>query len=203
MPYKLRQAAQRDLPSIAQIYAPYVTGTAVTFEYEPPSAAEFAARYRAGAADFPWLVCEADGALAGYAYAHRAFERAAYQWNAELSVYLAPSHQKRGIAAQFYRTIEAFLRRQGYYTLYASITAANEASERFHAAAGFERFAVFRRCGYKCGAWHDVVWYQKQLREPAQLPAPPVPFSALPAETVSAALIEATRALQGSRSALR
>ena len=203
MPYKLRQASPRDLPGIAQIYAPYVTDTVVTFEYEPPSVEEFAARYRAGAADFPWLVCEAEGALAGYAYAHRAFERAAYQWNAELSVYLAPAHQRRGIAAQLYRAIESFLRQQGYCHLYASITSANEASGRFHSAAGFERFAVFKRCGYKHGAWHDVVWYQKQLNEPIGTQAPPVPFSALPAKTVAAVLTEATSALQARPSALR
>lgn len=200
MQYILRHAAPGDLPAIAAIYAPYVNETTVTFEYETPSAEAFAARYQEVTADFPWLVCEANGAVVGYAYAHRAFARAAYQWNAESSVYLAPAHQRRGVAAALYQAIEAYLRLLGYCRLYASITSGNAASERFHAAAGFTRCSVFPRCGYKHGAWHDVIWYEKQLNECAANPAPPRPFAALPAKTVAAVLSEAAEGLAAKRS---
>ena len=79
----------RDASRILAVYAPYIERTAVTFETEVPDGAAFAARVAGIAEAFPYLLLEIDGELAGYAYAHRQAERAAYQWNAELSIYLA------------------------------------------------------------------------------------------------------------------
>ena len=83
-----RRATEEDVVSILAIYAPYVTDSAITFEYDVPSEEEFRQRIRTISAEYPYFVCESDGQIIGYAYAHRHMERAAYQWNAEFSIYI-------------------------------------------------------------------------------------------------------------------
>ena len=109
----IREAVPADVPAMLAIYAEYVTQTAVSFEYEVPSEAEFTRRLTEHTAVYPWLVWEEDGRVLGYCYAGRAFERAAYAWNAEISCYLAHEAQHRGIGRQLYARIEELLRRQG------------------------------------------------------------------------------------------
>lgn len=109
----IREAVPADVPAMLAIYAEYVTQTAVSFEYEVPSEAEFTRRLAEHTAVYPWLVWEEDGRVLGYCYAGRAFERAAYAWNAEISCYLAHEAQHRGIGRQLYARIEELLRRQG------------------------------------------------------------------------------------------
>lgn len=92
----IREAVPADVPAMLAIYAEYVTQTAVSFEYEVPSEAEFTRRLTEHTAVYPWLVWEEDGRVLGYCYAGRAFERAAYAWNAEISCYLAHEAQHRG-----------------------------------------------------------------------------------------------------------
>ena len=74
----LRDAVLRDVPAILEIYRPYILQTAITFEYDVPTLAQFEDRFRAITREFPWLVWEEDGEILGYAYGSRAFERAAY-----------------------------------------------------------------------------------------------------------------------------
>lgn len=109
----IREAVPADVPAMLAIYAEYVTQTAVSFEYEVPSEAEFTRRLTEHTAVYPWLVWEEDGRVLGYCYAGRAFERAAYAWNAEISCYLAHEAQHRGIGRQLYARIEELLCRQG------------------------------------------------------------------------------------------
>ena len=155
------------------IYAPFVEHTAVSFEYEVPTEAEFARRLEEHQAAFPWLVCEENGRVMGYAYAGRAFERAAYGWNAEISCYLAPELRGRGVGRRLYARIEEILTRLGYYKLFAVVTSANAPSVAFHRALGFRDAACFRNVGYKQGGWYDVLWLEKTLcdrPEPQCLP---------------------------------
>ena len=155
------------------IYAPFVEHTAVSFEYDVPTEAEFARRLEEHQAAFPWLVCEENGRVMGYAYAGRAFERAAYGWNAEISCYLAPELRGRGVGRRLYARIEEILTRLGYYKLFAVVTSANAPSVAFHRALGFREAACFRNVGYKQGGWYDVLWLEKTLcarPEPQCLP---------------------------------
>ena len=155
------------------IYAPFVEHTAVSFEYDVPTEAEFARRLEEHQAAFPWLVCEENGRVMGYAYAGRAFERAAYGWNAEISCYLAPELRGRGVGRRLYARIEEILTRLGYYKLFAVVTSANAPSVAFHRALGFRDAACFRNVGYKQGGWYDVLWLEKTLcdrPEPQCLP---------------------------------
>ncbi len=169
----IRDARRSDVPAMLAIYAPFVEHTAVSFEYEVPTEAEFARRLEEHQAAFPWLVCEENGRVMGYAYAGRAFERAAYGWNAEISCYLAPELRGRGVGRRLYARIEEILTRLGYYKLFAVVTSANAPSVAFHRALGFRDAACFRNVGYKQGGWYDVLWLEKTLcdrPEPQCLP---------------------------------
>lgn len=169
----IRDARRSDVPAMLAIYAPFVEHTAVSFEYETPTEAEFARRLEEHQAAFPWLVCEENGRVMGYAYAGRAFERAAYGWNAEISCYLAPELRGRGVGRRLYARIEEILTRLGYYKLFAVVTSANAPSVAFHRALGFRDAACFRNVGYKQGGWYDVLWLEKTLcdrPEPQRLP---------------------------------
>lgn len=169
----IRDARRSDIPAMLAIYAPFVEHTAVSFEYDVPTEAEFARRLEEHQAAFPWLVCEENGRVMGYAYAGRAFERAAYGWNAEISCYLAPELRGRGVGRRLYARIEEILTRLGYYKLFAVVTSANAPSVAFHRALGFRDAACFRNVGYKQGGWYDVLWLEKALcdrPEPQCLP---------------------------------
>lgn len=97
MSFCLQVAGDGDVFPMLAIYAPYVRDTAITFEYEVPTAAEFGARLHHVLPEYPWLVCRAPGQVLGYAYAHRHMERAAYGWNVECSVYVLGSARGRGV----------------------------------------------------------------------------------------------------------
>lgn len=171
----LRHAAEKDVPAILEIYRFYIENTAYTFEYEVPTEAQFLARFRDITTRGPWLVWEEDGEILGYAYGDKAFERAAYQWAADLSIYLRHGCQGRGIGRQLYTAVEDLLRDQGYFLGYGIVTTANETSCAFHEAMGYTKQAVFPDCGWKFGQWYGTVWYEKRLRqgEPTEPPRNP------------------------------
>ena len=159
----LRIAKEADVPAILAIYAPYILTTTYSFEYDVPTEADFLARFRRITAQYPWLVWEENGEILGYAYAGPPYERAAYAWCAEPSVYLKPEARGRGIGAKLYRALEEILKLQGYQVLYALITEENTGSLRFHEKAGYRFSVLFPRCGYKFGRWLGLIWMEKRL----------------------------------------
>ena len=118
---QLRFADPRDTAACLAIYAQYID-TSITFETALPSEDEFAGRIRAYGAVYPWLVAEENGEILAYAYAHRAQERAAYDWNAELSVYVSKDAAGRGLGTRLYRALLALLKEQGVRTAYGVVT---------------------------------------------------------------------------------
>jgi L-amino acid N-acyltransferase YncA len=160
----LRLAEPADAAGILAIYEPIVRETAISFELEPPSEGEMRRRIESTVERKPWLVCEDGGAVAGYAYATAYRERPAYQWSTETSVYVHPSHQRRGVARGLYTALLAALRAQGFCTALAAVALPNPASVGFHESCGFQWIGVFSSVGYKLGAWHDVGWLQLWLR---------------------------------------
>lgn len=162
---KMRMADTADTKEILGIYADYIRNTTVTFEYTVPSEAEFAKRITGILEKYPYLVYEEKGKILGYAYAHQFMVRAASQWGAELSVYLAPQAQKKGLGKAFYGALEELLFLQNVEKLYGCIEASNEASRRLHEAAGYEKTALFPRCAFKKGQWLSLLWLEKTLAE--------------------------------------
>ena len=180
----IRIAEPCDAEKMLAIYAGYILNSAASFEYTVPSGQEFYQRMQETQPEFPWLVYEKDGLIAGYAYASRTFGRAAYKWNASVSIYVSEKYHGTGIAASLYECIEEFMRVQGYYYLYAGITSSNIASLRFVEKYGFIKTAVYPNSGFKLGEWHDVVWLYKTLREPGGTPSEPEQFSNIDVQKV-------------------
>jgi phosphinothricin acetyltransferase len=171
-PISIRFATPDDAAGVAAVYAPYCS-TPISFELEPPDAVEISARMAKVLEAYPWLVAEEDGAIVGYAYGSRHRERAAYRWSVDVSVYVQQGRHRLGIGRRLYAILFDLLRRQGFVNAYAGVTLPNPGSVGLHESLGFEPVGVYRRVGYKCGAWHDVAWYQLRLQEPTAPPAPP------------------------------
>lgn len=159
----IRPARREDASALLAIYAPYITDSTVSFELTVPTEAEFAARIEQISQSYPYLVCEADGEIAGYAYAAPFAERAAYQHSADLSLYIAPNYKRRGIGRMLYDALFEALRRQGVHMVYAVITGENEDSLRMHTALGFSEVGHIHQAGYKFNRWIDVIWMEKML----------------------------------------
>jgi len=194
---QLRDATEDDAAAIAAVYAPYCRTTPITFEVEAPTTEEIRQRIAKVLPQYPWLVCELDGRFAGYAYASRHRERAAYRWGVDVAIYLDSACHRRGIGKALYSALLPLLVEQGYYTAYAGITLPNEASFGLHRAMAFEPVGVYHGAGYKMGTWHDVVWLEKILQPQASEPREPIAAAELRGTAVW------TAALRGGERLLR
>ena len=138
LPVIIRPAAPEDAEALLSIYAPYVKHTAITFEYEVPSAEEFQKRIAHTLQHYPYLVaerttssstqdiknkadCSACTEIAGYAYAGPLHARAAYAWSVETSIYVRESERKSGIGKALYASLEKALAAQNMTNLNACI----------------------------------------------------------------------------------
>lgn len=172
--FEIRLIQDTDSHAVLAVYKPYIESTAITFEYDVPDSETFLERIKNVTAGYPWLVCLQDNEVIGYAYASKYRDRAAYQWAAEAAIYLKVDVHRKGIARILYQALFEILRLQGYTNLYAIITLPNEKSVGFHQAMGFEEIGIFRKVGYKLGKWHDVIWFEKHLKEHGEAPHIPV-----------------------------
>ena len=171
----IRPATEKDIPEILSIYAPYVENTTYSFEYDVPCLKTFTQRFYTYTAQFPWLVWEEDGKNQGYAYASAPFERAAYRWCAEPSIYLREEARGKGIGRKLYTVLEAILEKQGYQVLYALITGENTDSIHFHKKMGYRTVGNLPDCGFKLGRWCSLVWMEKRIKiveSPSGFPKP-------------------------------
>jgi L-amino acid N-acyltransferase YncA len=176
---RIRLASEDDAAGILSIYAPYITNTSFTFETEVPVENEFKERIRKYLLKYPWLVCETEGQIAGYAYASQYRERKAYQWSAECSVYIHDDFQRQGVAQALYSALFAILKKQGFMNVYAVINLPNDKSVALHERMGFTYFATYEKVGYKLGQWKNVGWWRLQLNEFTNEPPAPVYFAAM------------------------
>ncbi len=190
MSFAVRLAEKKDCPAMLDIYSYYVQETVVSLEYTPPSLDGFESRFDAYSARYPWLVCEMDGAVAGYAYARRFKERAAYDWSAETTVYVQHGMHRRGCGRALYSCLLDILRLQGFLTAVSVICVPNEKSEAFHTAFGYTLRGVFPNIAYKAGAWRSSGWYALTLADYSESPAPPLPIYELKHLPAFSALLE-------------
>lgn len=175
----IRIATLKDAPALQKIYAPYVEQTPITFEYEVPSTEEFAKRMAAILPNYPYLVAEENGEILGYAYASAFKSRAAYAWSVETSIYIKMGVHKQGIGTALYQELETQLAKQHICNLCACIAYPNPPSIAFHERFGYKTIAHFNRSGYKQGAWHDMIWMEKELCPHTIPPLPFIPYSQL------------------------
>lgn len=173
----IRTAQPSDAGTLLEIYAPFILQTGITQEIELPSVDEFAQRISNTLPDRPWLVCEINGQMAGYAYAGKYRDRKGYQWSIEPSVYISQKFHQQHIATALYTALFAILKWQGFVNAYAVITLPNQKSISFHNHFGFTDFTVYRNVGYKLNQWHDVAWLYRQINEHAPTMNNPMRFS--------------------------
>jgi L-amino acid N-acyltransferase YncA len=167
---KIRAASAEDAAAVAAIYAPYVIGTAVSFEERAPSVNEMAERIENS---HVWLVAEDDSGVQGYAYAARFHPRPAYRWSAEVSIYLSEHARGRGVGKRLLRELLDGLVARGLVNAFAGTTLPNAASVGLFESFGFEKITHQKKVGFKLGRWHDVGWWQLQLRD-ASVPPPEI-----------------------------
>lgn len=168
----IRFAAPADAGRILEIYAPYITDTVISFEYDVPSLADFTARVEKISSKYPYLVYERDGVVVGYAYASPYIERAAYDYTVDLSVYVDAAYCGQSIGECLYAALLDILAKQGFYNTYACITATNRNSLNFHKRMGFTDAGTHPLAGFKHGKWLDVCWYYKRLQADTHPPQP-------------------------------
>lgn len=169
----IRQAQITDAAACLAIYNPYIENTMVTFEEEALSLSAFEERMKTIMARWPWLVYEEEGKVLGYAYLSAFNPRSAYDWVADLAIYVDMNAHGRGIGTQLMQAISRLAEEDGYMWLVSIVTQGNRASEAIHERTGFEKKASFADFGYKMGRWVGVDYYVKQLRPLAADPRRP------------------------------
>jgi L-amino acid N-acyltransferase YncA len=172
----IRLAKIEDASAIAAIYAPYVSGSIVSFETEAPNEAEMRRRIGAGGTLHPWLIACDEGRPLGFAYASAFRPRHAYRFTVETSVYLDGEAQGRGIGQALYRRLLPLLEAQGFTQAIAAISLPNDASVRLHEKLGFTLAGTYRDVGYKLGGWRSVGLWQRALAPPREPPPEPRSF---------------------------
>ena len=168
----VRIANGTDAEKMLEIYAPYVKNTAITFEYDVPTLEEFKQRITNTLKKYPYLVFVKEGTILGYAYAGVFKNRAAYDWSAEMTIYLKYDAVKCGLGRMLYEALETEMKKRGFLNLYACIGYPIEEDEyltrnsaEFHAHLGYQTVGEFHKCGYKFGRWYNMIWMEKLIGE--------------------------------------
>ena len=147
----IRMATLSDAQRFADIYNPYIETTMVTFEEEPLSREQFEKRMEGIMEQYPWIVYEEEGRVLGYAYLSAFNPRSAYDWTADLAIYVDMQEKGKGIGSKLMQTIIELAKKDGYLRLVSIVTQGNENSDAIHEKFGFEKKATFEDFGYKMG----------------------------------------------------
>lgn len=181
---------EEDAEALAAIYRPYVEKTAITFEYQAPSAEEFKARIRHTLERYPYLKAVEDGKILGYCYAGPFKGREAYDWSVETSIYVAAASHRKGVGRQLYQALEEKLKRQGVVNVNACIAYPvtedpylTRDSYYFHSRMGYQLAGRFHQCAYKFDRWYDMIWMEKFIGDHTDHPMPFIPYSDLTEDT--------------------
>ncbi len=175
----VRDVKPEDAVKLLDIYSYYVERTAISFENETPSLAEFENRISSITEHYPYLVIEKDGSVEGYAYAHLFVGREAYSYSAEMTIYLDSDSRGKGLGRILYGELESRLKTMGITNLYACIGVTEKEdkyltnnSRDFHSHIGYKTVGVFSKCGRKFGRWYDMIWMEKCIAEHVDDPLP-------------------------------
>jgi phosphinothricin acetyltransferase len=170
----VRHARAGDMAAIAAIVNAHIADGVAHFGDAAIEATAWRSDWETSRREYPWYVAEVAGEVVGLAWAKRFNPRAAYDWSAEVSAYLRPGEEGRGVGSVLYERLLATLDAQGYRCLLAGITTPNGASVRLHERFGFVAVGTTRRVGYKHGAWRDVGFWQRLVGPPDDSPPPAV-----------------------------
>ena len=168
--YVIRDVKIEDASRLVEIYSYYVSKTAVSFEYEVPSVSEFEKRIKRISEKYPYLVCEKDNKIIGYAYAAAYSTREAYAWTVTTSIYIDKECRRQGVGTFLYEELEDRLKEKGIINLLAGVAFLEEEDEylthdsfKFHENQGYTEVAHMKSVGKKFDKWYDLKWYQKRV----------------------------------------
>lgn len=183
---KIRMATKADAKEILRIYATYIRDTAISFEYDVPTVEEIAERINSILKKYPYIVAIDNNQIIGYAFVSSFKQRAAYDWAVETTVYISQDCRGKGVGKKLYLTLEEILKRQNILNLNACIAYTptenahlTNASIYFHESLEYKKVGHFTKCGYKFGAWYDVIWMEKIIGDHSANPKPVIPISEL------------------------
>ena len=195
----IRIATIDDAQALLDIYEPYVTKTAISFECDVPDIEEFRARITDVLKKYPYLVAERDGEILGYAYTHAFVGRAAYDHAAETTIYLKEGRTKSGVGRMLYETLERISAAQNILNMNACIGYPEIEDEHltmnsihFHEHMGYRMVGIFHNCGYKFGTWYHMAWMEKIIGEHVPSPLPVISFPDLSTEKITHLLHNST-----------
>lgn len=167
---KIRDADINDAERLVEIYAPYITETAVSFEYDVPSVDEFKERIKNIKEKYPYLVCEKDGNIVGYVYASAYSKREAYDWTVGTSIYVDKTFRRMGIGSLLYSHLEEELKKIGIENLLAGVAYCEREdpyltkdSYKFHLREGYVMAGHLKDVGKKFDRYYDLLWMQKKI----------------------------------------
>lgn len=171
MDITIRVARVEDAQKLLDIYSYYVEHSALTFEYTTPTLQEFENRIKTTLQTYPYIVAESNNEIYGYAYASRFHQRAAYDWNAEMTIYLKNNILKQGIGKKLYTMLENILKEQGIVKSIALITYPSDeytkfGSMQFHEKMGYNHAGKIENCGYKFDNWYTTLYMDKMIGKP-------------------------------------
>lgn len=179
----IRTATEKDAERLLEIYSYYVENTAVTFEYETPSTGEFRNRITSVLKKYPYLVCENNGTITGYAYAGSFKARRAYDWAVETTIYIDKNERRKGTGRELYTALEKALSLQNIINLNAYIAFPEEEDEyltknsvNFHNSMGYRIAGELHKCGYKFNRWYNLVLMEKCISDNIEKPDQVIPF---------------------------
>lgn len=169
----IRDIRPGDVERVHEIFTWYVHNTAVTFMHNPPSLEEYREHVAAIRRHYPFLVAEHKGKVVGFAYANRFGRGEAYNWSAELTIYIDPELRHAGLGRKLYDALEVILKDMGLLNLYACVGIPAEIedeylnynSSQFHEHMGFKTVGTFARCGYKFNHFYSMIWMEKVIGE--------------------------------------
>lgn len=156
---------EKDAERLTQIYNPYISSTTITYEYKELSPEDFLSRINSVISKYPYIVLEADGVVAGYAYASAFNPRKAYDWDVDISIYLDMNHKGRGLGSLLMSKLLGMLTDMGFVNAYSLIDIPNDASEALHKKFGFAKTGEYNHSGWKFGRWLDMGIYSKRLSD--------------------------------------
>jgi phosphinothricin acetyltransferase len=192
----IRIATRDDTAGMLEIYSPFILNSGITQETEVPSVEDFQQRVISNLTERPWLVCEINNVIAGYAYAGKHRDRKGYQWCTEPSVYISEKYFGLNVANALYTALFDILKLQGYVNAYAVITLPNDRSVAFHKKFGFSYLTTYKKIGYKLGKWHDVGWMLFEVNPHDKDPNDPIKFPGIDRSIIDSILIKATSMLK-------
>src|SRR5262247_2112822 len=160
---QVRAARFGDLPLIQDIHNQGIIDRVATLDTELRTMADTQLWFKRHGPRHPVLVAEADGSIAGWAALNTFNVRPAYQYVADLSIYLARLWRGQGLGTRLLAPLIPLARELGYHKIVLSAFPTNTAGMRLYTRQRFISVGIYKEMGLLDGHWMDTVIMEKLL----------------------------------------